>query len=278
MATAALRTSPPEPAPAEQRAKALRLAVVGKGGAGKSVVSATLARVLARRGHRVLALDSDTLPGLSISLGADVPADVPLNAAAVRNEEGRWHLVKGIGAARAVQRYATDAPDGVRLLQIGKTDRRGLAPNRASHQAFYKVIHRLDGVRSLDDWVILGDLPAGPRQAAYDWAPYAQRFLLVVEPTWQSMLTARRIVRITSTMRDDREFSLVVNKVTSDDDAARVQEFLGVPLLAAVPADDAVRAAERAGVAVLDAAPDSPAVRAIEGLAAALDADNIDSL
>lgn len=278
MATAALRTSPPEPTEADQRTKGLRLAVVGKGGAGKSVVSATLARVLARRGHRVLALDSDTLPGLSISLGADVPDDVPLNAAAVRNDKGRWHLVKGIGAARAVQRYATDAPDGVRLLQIGKTDRRGLAPNRASHQAFYKVIHRLDGVRSLDDWVILGDLPAGPRQAAYDWAPYAQRFLLVVEPTWQSMLTARRIVRITSTMRDDREFSLVVNKVTSDDDAARVQEFLGVPLLGAVPADDAVRAAERAGVAVLDLAPDCPAVRAIEGLAAALDAGNMHAL
>ena len=98
--------------------------------------------LLARRGHRVLALDSDTLPGLSISIGADVPDDAPLNAAAERNEKGRWHLVKGVGPARAVQRYATDAPDGVRLLQIGKTDRRGLAPNRASHNAFYQVVHR----------------------------------------------------------------------------------------------------------------------------------------
>ena len=205
-----------------------------------------------------------------------MPDEVPLNAAAERNEKGRWRLVKGVGAARAVQRYATDAPDGVRVLQIGKTDRRGLEPNRASHQAFYQVIHRLDEVRSLDDWVILGDLPAGPRQAAYDWAPYAQRFLLVVEPTWQSMLTARRIVRIASTMRDDRAFSLIVNKVTGDEDGARVQEFLGVPLLGVVPADDAVRASERAGVALLDAAPDAPATRAIERLAAELDAGNID--
>ena len=278
MATAAIAATEPEPRTerAERRRTGLRLAVVGKGGAGKSVISATLARTLARRGHRVLALDSDTLPGLSISLGAEVPDNVPLNAAAERNEKGRWQLVKGIGAARAVQRFATDAPDGVRLLQIGKTDRRGLDPNRASHQAFYKVIHRLDDVRSLDDWVILGDLPAGPRQAAYDWAPYAQRFLLVVEPTWQSMLTARRIVRITATMRDDREFSLIVNKVTDDDDVDRVQKFLGVPLLGVVPADDAVRASERAGVALLDSAPDSPAARAIAGLAEALDAGNIE--
>ena len=277
MTTATLATSAPEPAPPDGRTRpGLRLAVVGKGGAGKSVISATLARTLARRGHRVLALDSDTLPGLSISLGAGVPDEVPLNAAAERNEKGRWRLVKGVGAARAVQRYATDAPDGVRVLQIGKTDRRGLEPNRASHQAFYQVIHKLDGVRSLDDWVILGDLPAGPRQAAYDWAPYAQRFLLVVEPTWQSMLTARRIVRIASTMRDDRAFSLIVNKATDDADARRVQEFLGVPLLGVVPADDAVRASERAGVALLDAAPDAPATRAIERLAAKLDAGNIE--
>ncbi len=254
----------------------MRLAVLGKGGAGKSVVAATLARLMARRGHRVLALDSDTLPGLSISLGASVPDDVPLNGAAVRNEKGRWQLVKGVGPARAVQRYATDAPDGVRLLQIGKTDKRGLAVNRASHNAFYQVIHRLDEVRSLEDWVILGDLPAGGRQMAFDWAPYAQRFLLVVEPTWQSMLTARRITKITRAMREDPELLLVVNKVAARSDAARVEEFLGVALLGTVPVDEDVRRAERAGVALLDMAPDAAAVLAIERLAEALDATNIE--
>jgi len=256
----------------------LRLAVVGKGGSGKSVIAGTLARVLARRGHRVLALDSDTLPGLSISLGADVSDDVPLNAAAERNEKGRWHLIKGVGAARAVQRYATDAPDGVRLLQLGKTDKRGLAPNRASHNAFYQVVHRLDDVRFLENWVLLGDLPAGARQTAYDWAPYARHFLLVVEPTWQGMLTARRIIRIARQQRDDAEFSLIVNKVTPEADVARAERFLGVPLLGTVPADDDVRKAERAGVAVIDVAPEAAAVHAIERLAEALDARNIDRL
>jgi CO dehydrogenase maturation factor len=254
----------------------MRIAVVGKGGAGKSVVSANLARMLARRGHRVLALDSDTLPGLAFSLGAEVPDDPPLNAAAEQNDKGRWRLKPGIGPVRAVQRFATDAPDGVRLLQIGKTDKRGLAINRASHNAFYQVIHRLDGAQSLRDWVILGDLPAGARQTAFDWAPYAERFLLVVEPTWQSMLTARRIVRIAGGMREGAEFSLVVNKVAEPGDAERVQEFLGVPLIAAVPVDEDVRSAERAGVALLDHAPDSAAVKALELLADALDAGSIE--
>ena len=165
----------------------------------------------------------------------------------------------------------------MRLLALGKTDKRGLGPNRASHNAFYKIVHRIDEVPSLKAWTLLGDLPAGPRQAAYDWAPYARHYLLVVEPTWQGMLTARRIVRIARAQRD-AEFSLIVNKVTPEADVERAEQFLGIPLLGTVPADDGVHAAERAGVALLDAAPDSPAVHAIERLVEALDASNMDRL
>lgn len=257
---------------------ALRFAVVGKGGVGKSVVSGTLARLLARRGHRVLALDSDTLPGLSISLGAQVPDDAPLNAAAERGSTGRWRLIKGVDAATAVQRFSTVAPDGVRLLQIGKTDRRGLDPNRASHNAFYQLIQRIDEIAWLRDWTVFGDLPAGPRQAAFNWAPYARRFLLVVEPTWQSMMTARRIARIARAMRDDVSISLVVNKAAEPGDAERVERYLDVPLLATVPVDEHVRVAERAGVALLDHAPESDAVGAIARLADHLDAVSMERL
>lgn len=254
----------------------MRLAVVGKGGAGKSVVAGTLARVLARRGHRVLALDSDPLPGLTFNLGAQPPDEPPLNAAAVRGENRRWRYVKGVGPVRAVQRYSTDAPDGIRLLQIGKVTNEGIQPVMASHQAFYMTIHRLRDVATFRDWVILGDLPAGPRQTAFDWAPYADRFVLVVEPTWQSMLTARRIIRIASAKRDGVEFSLVVNKATGAADAERVGAFLALPVAQSVPADEGVRSAELRGVALLDHAPDSPAVRAVERLAEHLERSSID--
>lgn len=48
--------------------------MAGKGGSGKSTVSRTLARSLARKGRDVVALDSDTLPGMCRSLGAEEPA------------------------------------------------------------------------------------------------------------------------------------------------------------------------------------------------------------
>ncbi|GAC1317419.1 MAG: hypothetical protein NVSMB2_11120 [Chloroflexota bacterium] len=47
----------------------MRIAVAGKGGAGKTTTAATLARVLARRGYRVNALDDDPNPNLAVALG-----------------------------------------------------------------------------------------------------------------------------------------------------------------------------------------------------------------
>lgn len=245
--------------------------MVGKGGAGKSLLTGTLARVLARRGHRVLALDSDPVPGLTFSLGAEAPEEPPLEAAVERGADMRWRFVPGVGPVRAVQRYATDAPDGVRLLQAGKTGPGGRAPMMGAINAFYMIIHSLSSAAAFRDWVVIGDLPAGPYQAAYDWAPYAERFVLVVEPTWQSMLTARRIKRIVSTARPGVAVSLVVNKTTGQAEAERVSTYLENPVLAAVPLDEGVRAAELRGAALLDFAPDGPAVRAIEALTDRLD-------
>ncbi len=244
----------------------MRLAVVGKGGAGKSLVAGTLARLLARRGRRVLALDSDPVPGLAFSLGAEAPAAPPLEAAVRRGADMRWRFVDGVGPVRAVQRYSTPAPDGVRLLQAGKSGPRGRPPLMGAINAFWMTVHGLGSAPALRDWVLVGDLPAGSYQAAYDWAPYAERFVLVAEPTWQSLLTARRIARIVTSARPGVGVSLVVNKVSGPDDAPRVGAFLGLPVLAALPFDEGVRTAELQGVALLDVAPDGPVVRAIEQL------------
>jgi CO dehydrogenase maturation factor len=47
--------------------------VAGKGGSGKTSISGTMARVLARDGHRVLAIDADSNPNLALTLG--IPAE-----------------------------------------------------------------------------------------------------------------------------------------------------------------------------------------------------------
>ncbi len=178
---------------------------------------------------------------------------------------------------RAVQRYATAAPDGVRLLQAGKLSEAGRAPLMPAFQAYYRTIHGLAGARALRDWTLLGDLPAGPRQVVFEWAPYAATFVLVVEPTWQSMMTARRIARLAAT-RDGIGVSVVANQVRRPADVRRVEDFFGARAAAAVPAEAAVREAEREGVALIDAAPGCAAVAAVAELADGLEAGSLPSV
>jgi CO dehydrogenase maturation factor len=229
-----------------------------------------MARVLAREGSRVLALDSDLLPGLSLSLGAGPdPSPPPLGDAAEKDENGRWRLRKGVGPVRAVQRYATDAPDGIRLLQAGKLAREGLEPIMGSVNAYFRVVHRIPGARAFEDWALVGDLPAGPRHVAFGWAPYAETFVAVVAPSAQSALAGRRVAKI-ARMREGVRAVFVANRVTGPDDVRHVEKLVGEPVLAAVPADEEVADAERRGLAPIDHAPGSPAVLEIERLVTAL--------
>ena len=244
----------------------LHLAVVGKGGAGKSVIAGTLARTFARRGARVLALDSDPMPGLASSLGATTPEDPPLLAAGERPEGGRWQVRKGIGPIRAIQLYTTPAPDGVLLLEAGKTPEEGGAAIQGATSSFYELVQRIRKTPSLQDWTLVGDLSAGPRQPSYRWADYANMFLLITEPNWKSGLAARRIARIIRD-RGDVPIRLVANKITRRSDEQAVADMVREPVFTTVPADEAVAAAERAGVPLLDHAPSSPAALAIERLA-----------
>jgi len=248
----------------------MRLAVVGKGGAGKSVVAGTMARILARDGERVLALDSDLLPGLSLSIGVGVDGGLPpLREAAEKNEDGRWRLKRGIGPARAVQRYATAGPDGIRLLQAGKIPPEGIEPIMGAVNAYYRVIHRLNEVSSFESWTMLGDLPAGPRHIAFDWAPYASTYVVVVQPTAQSALAGRRVARV-ARMRAGVEVVFVANRADGAADVAHVERLLGEPVIAAVPPDPSVAEAEQLSRAPIDHAPGSDAVTEIERLVGAL--------
>ena len=263
-----------EPARAEEGgSRPLRVAVVGKGGTGKSMIAGTMARLIGRRGTPVLALDSDPQPGLSLSLGSGPdPFPPPLVDAARQDSEKRWGWSEGITAAIAAQRFATDAPDGVRLLTRGKPGPEGYGPIMAASKAFWEVTHGLVDAPEFRGWALVGDLPAGPYQVADDWAPYAHAYLVIVNPTMQAAMTARRVARLARMRTPDAAVLLVANRVTGDDDVRHVEKQVGEPVFASVPADDEVAAAERLSKAPIDVAPDSAAIAAIERLIAALPA------
>jgi CO dehydrogenase maturation factor len=251
----------------------IHIAVVGKGGSGKSVLAGSLARILARRGHRVLTLDSDPMPGLSLNLGLGIDGSAMLLDAVEKDEAGRWRLRKGIGPVRAIRRYAVTAPDGVRHLQLGKMGDEGQPAIQGSMSGYTEVVRRLYRTSALGDWTIIGDLAAGPRHVVFELAPYANTFVLMVEPSLKSALTARRLTALIRS-RPGPAVMPVASKVRGPQDRDLVESMLGAPVAAAIPVDPAIRLAERTGLAPFDYAPDSPAMREIESLADALESAN----
>ncbi len=243
----------------------VRVAFVGKGGAGKSSLAGTFARVLAGTGQRVLALDSDPMPGMAFSLGVpQSDAGLPDDAVEAYDDDGRrrYRLRDGLTGPGAVEQYAVHAPGGVRFLQLGKA-RGARWDNTPQHFGFQRVLDDLPR----QDWSIVGDLPAGTRQPFLTWGRYAQTFLVVAEPTPASMLTGRRLARLATGASAPRVL-VVANKVRGPEE--QVATRTGLELLGAVPRDPAVGEADRLGRAVLDHDPDGPTATAVRSLVRAL--------
>lgn len=99
----------------------MKVAVAGKGGVGKTTISGTIARALARAGQPVLALDADTNPMLGISLGVGPEqTDLLVAARQALEEDEVEHQPTSEGLVEA---FGTDAPDGARLVVVSRIDR-----------------------------------------------------------------------------------------------------------------------------------------------------------
>lgn len=104
----------------------MKLAMVGKGGVGKTSISGTLARLLARRGHSVLAIDGDPNPNLALALGV-TPAQMAqmpgLPAGLVESTPAGLRLTRTLEQVCA--EYSFEAPDGVTLLALRPAQKAG---------------------------------------------------------------------------------------------------------------------------------------------------------
>ncbi|MHB8718289.1 MAG: nucleotide-binding protein [Candidatus Dormibacteria bacterium] len=229
----------------------MRVAVVGKGGAGKTTLVASMARLLGRRGRRVLAVDLDTSGGLATSLGAPgTPGGLP--AEVLEENPGLpygWGLRAGLAAAEVVDRYAVEVADGVRFLGIGAVDH----PQHAVKRSVTAVRTILQDF-NLPGWDVLGDIEAGPTKPYEGYHRFADRVLVVVGPGWSSALTARRLLALLKAPH------LLVGNRTEG------VEHDGLEFDAVIPDDPCVAAAARTARAVIDACPDSPVVPAVGSL------------
>jgi CO dehydrogenase maturation factor len=239
----------------------MKIVVAGKGGVGKTTVSGTIARALARAGHDVLALDADTNPMLGVSLGVG-PEETDL-LVAVRQGLETGETEHERSTEGFVERFGRDAPDGVRLVVASRIERAnpgcmccGVSPEG--------LLTELDSAGK----IIIGDLEAGIGTVMRLQEGHADVVLVVAQPTAKSLNIARRAVELT----DDRGGRVIVvaNRVRNDDDLAVIREAVGDCEMVVVPEDAAIAQADREGRAAIDVDPDAPGVKVLVELAGRL--------
>lgn len=212
----------------------MKIAVTGKGGVGKTTFAATLARLYAQEGKKVLAADVDPDANLGLALGFDeetLDSIVPIS-------KMRRLVEERTGANKSNQFYqlnprVDDIPDtygktcnGVKLLVLGTIETGGGGCVCPEHVMLRRIISNL--VIHRDDVVIM-DMEAGLEHLGRGTTSSMDAFIVVIEPGARSVQTYKNVKRLAKDLGVS-QVKVVANKVRNKDD----EDFI----LAKIPSED----------------------------------------
>lgn len=240
----------------------MKLAITGKGGVGKTTLTALLAQSYADAGRQVLAVDADPSPCLAGALGFPDELRDELKPIAEMDaliEERTGAKPGTVGGFFTLNPRVDDIPErfsvlhrGVRLLEMGSVELGGsgcICPESAMLKTlFTHLLFRKDDI-------LLLDMYAGVEHLGRATVDFVDAMLVVVEPTRRSLGTAKQIKKLANDIGLQRLY-LVGNKVRNDDEAKFLEvESRDIPLIGFLPADLKVQEADRLGIPVYDHVP-----------------------
>ena len=252
----------------------MKIAIAGKGGTGKTTIVGSMARELARGGHKVTALDVDPNPTLANTIGVSLKSveaakTLPFDAfERVMLDSGGAVLKLNLPVQQVLDAVGLPGPDGINLVVAGRVEHAARGCNCATHAAVRAV---LEAITEETPGVVLVDMEAGIEHfsRANGTLRYVDALLILVEPFYKSLVTARTVVSLSAELGIERRY-VVANKVRNENDLAAIKEFCresGLELIAIVPFEPAFPEAETRETAPIDAAPDAPGVLAARALA-----------
>jgi CO dehydrogenase maturation factor len=241
----------------------MKLALAGKGGAGKTTLSASIARLIARRGPTVVAIDADSNPNLAAALGAPEVEFKALPISLVSRKLDGPRLTEPV--RQVLSTHAVQVNDGVLLLRMGRPEHADEGCMCSMHATVGAVVQDL---ASVPNTVTVLDLEASPEHLGRGTARNSDLLILVAEPYFRSLEAVRLQARLAAESPIKR-MVVVANKIRNDADRHAIEEFClreRLSMVGAIPWDSAVLDADAARTSLIDFAPGSSAIRAIESV------------
>ncbi len=241
------------------------VAVAGKGGVGKTSVSALIIRDLLLRGKKpVLAVDADANANLNEALGVDVSSTV----GSVREQliEGVKSLPPGMSKEAFVELKIEESlveSEGFDLLVMGRPEGPGC------YCYANNILRRYVDALSKSYPYIVIDNEAGMEHLSRRTTQNVDLMLIVSDATPVGLMTAKRIWRLAEELKlNVKEAGLVLNRI---DGALRggveaAAQDTGIPLAAVLPVDEEIAARSDRGEPLLGVPEDSKAARAVSEL------------
>jgi CO dehydrogenase maturation factor len=186
----------------------MRIAIIGKGGSGKSSVSWLLAQKLSTQGTgKVLAIDADYNMDLAHNLGID-PSSLPLLKTAEKSLYARFNLPLEANAFEILKEnrvetfdafapdaftdaFATDISDRLKLMVLGDHDEETMYSGRCSHAYAKAIKFYLPYLNTKPGEYVIIDSVAGTDMVNYGLYLGVDAIVCVAENTKNSLAVMR---------------------------------------------------------------------------------------
>lgn len=231
----------------------MKIAICGKGGVGKTTVSAFLIQALAEKGRKVLAIDSDPSPHLARLLGFQEAEKITPIA---EMQDLLLERSERDGPFYKLNPKVDDLPEkfmvhkgSIRLMVLGAI-REGGAGCACADNAVLKALLNTLLLSQNEDIVV--DMEAGVEPLGRGTIAPVDHLLIVVQPYMGSLETAKKILRLA---KDLKRFQtgIIANLVSSEGDIQYIEENLGIKPIGIFYQSDNIKIAEREKIPVYEA-------------------------